>query len=108
MVNEPESIYGANIVISGNCGAEGNEANVTYQLDSDGVLTISGSGAMADYAASGTSAPWYNDRSSIDTIIIEEGITNIGNYAFKNCNNLETIEIPMGVTSIGTYSFDSC
>ena len=54
--------------------------------EEDGVLTISGSGAMQNY--NGSNMPWQLYRDYIKTVVIEDGITSIGNYAFYNCNNL--------------------
>ncbi len=62
----------AEVVASGNCGAEGH--NMTYVLDSDGVLTIDGEGNMADYGY----APWYGHRSSIKKIVVKGDVNSIG------------------------------
>ena len=53
-------------------------------------------------------APWYNDRDKIKTVVIEDGVTNIGNSAFEICFNLTSVEIPNSVTSIGDNAFNSC
>ena len=53
-------------------------------------------------------APWYNDRDKIKTVVIEDGVTNIGNSAFEICSNLTSVEIPNSVTSIGDNAFNSC
>ncbi len=66
----------ASIVDSGTCGAEGNEENVTWTFDSDGVLTISGEGAMIDYWSH--TQPWAQYKNETNKIIIGEGITRIG------------------------------
>ena len=79
--------------------------NVTWDL-TDGTLTISGTGAMYDYE-DGTS-PWYNKRSDITEVVIENGVGTIGNYSFEYCSNLSSVTIPVGVTSIGEYSFENC
>ena len=68
----------ASTVDSGSCGE-----NITWTLDDSGVLTISGTGAMADYA-SASAAPWYSSRSNITKVVIENGITTIGDRAFYN------------------------
>ncbi len=68
------------------------------------VLTISGKGKMHDYSADAP-APW---GTNITKIIIEDGITNIGNYAFSSCSKLTSITIPENVTSIGEYAFSGC
>ena len=88
---------------SGTCGAQGG--NLTWVL-SDGTLTVSGIGAMKDYAAN--NAPWRSSRSSITTVEIGEDVTSIGNYAFENCTGLISVTIPDSVTSIGNSAFDGC
>ncbi len=70
-------------------------------------LKFYGMGDMNNYTISET-APWYGSRQSITTITIPEGITSIGNYAFKSHTAISEIVIPEGVTSIGQYAFDGC
>ena len=72
------------------------------------VIISKGSGVMSSYFDSYMATPWYNTKMNNISIIIEEGITNIGAYAFRDCNNLESIVIPSTVTNIGWYAFDSC
>ena len=98
----------ATIVASGNCGAYGYD--VTWELDSAGVLTISGEGEMGNYAFYDTSVqpPWYAKRTSIRTAMVEAGVTSIGTYAFRDCSSLSSITIPEGVTDIGQYTFYNC
>ncbi len=86
----------------GSCGT-----NVTWELTSDGTLTISGTGAMTDYS-SNSSVPWYSYRSSISQVVIHDGVTSIGSRAFYNCTSLTSITIPDSVTSIGDYAFYKC
>ena len=92
---------------SGTCGD-----NLTWTLEeSTGTLTISGSGAMSDYsyiAYSSNYAPWYNDRTKILIVIIEDGVTSIGSGAFYNCSGLTSVTIPNSVTSIGIGAFEDC
>ena len=52
--------------------------------------------------------PWYNDRDKIKTVVIKEGVTSIGSYAFDQCSNLISVTIPNSVTSIGKAAFDDC
>ena len=85
---------------------EGYSGDLTWRLDSDGVLTISGSGAMQNFSSSG-SAPWYNYRSQIRQATIGEGVTSVGNYAFTG-SSVQGISIPASVTEIGAYAFDGC
>src|SRR5574344_1256742 len=70
----------------------------------DHTLTISGAGAMADYGTT----PWDAYLSNITSVVIESGVTSIGNYAFKNCSVLSSVSIPSGVTSIGASAFHWC
>ena len=91
------------VIGSGNCGANG--ANVTWKLTSDGTLTISGKGKMADYE---WNAPWYDVGSQVKKAVIEDGVTSIGSYAFCWCENLTSVTIPNSVTSIGSDAFYCC
>ena len=84
---------------SGSCGTD-----VTWTLTSDGVLTISGTGAMANYQSL-SEIPWYSNRNVITSVVIEEGVTTIGNGAFYQCNNLASVSVPATVTSIGEEAF---
>lgn len=95
----------ATIVDSGECGAEGD--NVTWTLDSDGLLTISGEGDMANYDVMWNNcAPWKNE--AVKSVIILDGVTSIGNDAFADCEGLTSVTIPDSVTSIGDYAFFVC
>lgn len=88
------------IVKSGECGD-----NVTYTLDSDGLLKISGSGNMNDYYIG--SSPFYLNKD-IKEIVIGDGVTSIGDCAFLGCSSLTSIEIPVGVTSLKDFVFYGC
>ena len=66
------------------------------------VLTISGNGAMRDYSTR-KKRPWHNNCSTIKTLIIEEGVTSIGQNAFRDLS-ISEITIPASVTSIGEYN----
>ena len=85
----------AEIVDSGSCGD-----NVTYTLDSDGVLTISGTGTIRDRA--------FINNMNIQCVVIEDGVTSIGKSAFNKCSSLTSVTIPDSVTSIGNNAFESC
>jgi hypothetical protein len=85
---------------SGTCGA-----SLTWTLDSAGKLTISGTGAMNDF--NGSEYPWEQDQ--IVKVVIGNGVTNIGRYAFYNCSNLTSVTIPASVTLIsGHVVFELC
>ena len=93
-----------NVVASGDCGT-----NVTWTLTSDGVMTISGSGAMAKYDPYMTKAPWDGYKASITSVVIESGVTSIGEYAFNQCTNLASVTInSTSLTSIGRSAFSGC
>ena len=93
----------ATIVDSGKCGDEGD--NVTWTLDSDGLLTISGTGAMSDYSWGGY-IPWKD--SSVKSVVISDGVTSICDRAFDGCEGLTSVTIPDSVTSIGERTFFGC
>ena len=84
----------------------GTSNNMNWNLNGNGVLTISGTGNMPDYSS--TSQPWYKYRESIKQVKIGDGITGIGNYAFSGCTNLISVTIPGNVTSIGKRAFGGC
>nr|MCR4710053.1 leucine-rich repeat protein [Clostridiales bacterium] len=86
----------------GECGD-----NLTWSLDSNGTLTISGTGPMYDYDSWGD-APWYGQSGNIKKVVVESGVTTIGNYAFGGLSYVTYAEIPEGITSIGDWAFYSC
>lgn len=71
---------------------------------SGGVMTVSGTGAMANYS-SFSDIPWYSNKDAITSVVIESGVTNIGNGAFYKCTNLASVDISATVTSIGKETF---
>ena len=97
---------GVDYLVTGTCGE-----NMTWSLDWFGTLTISGTGDMDNYASSyyGTPAPWYNQhRNQIKTVVIEDGVTSVGNYAFYQCMNLASVTMTDSVTKLGSYAFHYC
>lgn len=100
----------ANNRLSGNCGAENNETNVTWELEQNNsdssnptyTLTISGAGDMKDFT-NGTQ-PWYNFQNSITKLKIDNGITHIGSHSFRG-TKISNIKIPDSVRTIGDYAF---
>ncbi|MCD7903072.1 MAG: leucine-rich repeat protein [Oscillospiraceae bacterium] len=84
--------------MSGTCGE-----NATWTLK-NGVLTISGTGDMEDYDVT----PWSTLWESITDVVVEDGITSIGDVAFVGCINLTSVAIPDSVISIGENAFSSC
>lgn len=114
--------------LSGKCGK-----NVSYSISDDGVLTISGTGAMNNftYERDISDCPWHGVRYALKKIVVEDGVTSIGSYAFSfdvhvtdvtlpsslktigndaflGCHGLTSVVIPEGVTSIGAYAFWRC
>ena len=96
--------------VSGSCGD-----NVTWEYDTEtATLTISGTGAMSNYSGSSyngtyvTTAPWREYYKNMKTVVINSGVTRVGNSAFAYCTGLTSITIPDSVTSIGHGAFLSC
>ena len=91
-------------VYGGECGV-----GVTWSYnDQEKILTISGSGAIEDFD-SFDAAPWHIYKEELTKIIIQDGITRIGNYSFSNSGRYcETISIPSSVTTIGKRAFANC
>ena len=89
---------------SGKCGD-----NLTWTLDGDGTLTISGTGKMwdSDYY-NDYDVPWADFLASIEKVVISKGVTSIGNEAFKWCERLTNVTIPDSITSIGNSAFYDC
>lgn len=88
-------------------GAVGD--NINWQLQ-NGVLTLSGSGDMENYETSmpGWQAEGFASSEDITSVVIEEGITSIGESAFLDCRELREVSIPSTVSSIGEYAFTQC
>ena len=87
---------------SGTCGE-----NVTWNFDeSTGTLTISGTGAMINYDYD--NRPWESYEDSIKTVVIEDGVTTIGDSAFEDCTGITNITIPDSITSISNLAFSYC
>ena len=100
------------ITASGTCGAEGD--NVVWELSCDGVLTISGTGAMEDYPSS-TTKPWAEFRTIIKELVVKEGVTSIGDRSFSagtaHLNEgykIESLTLPNSLTRIGQFAFFDC
>ena len=104
--------------IGGKCGEE-----LTWTLTKEGVLTISGTGEMFDYASAPSlqpqcvvpmstaeleAAPWSEYTALVVEVVIKDGVTSIGDNAFAACENLKKVEIPETVTEIGDDVFSGC
>ena len=93
-------------VFTGKCGD-----NLTWTIDNNEVLTISGTGRIPDYNTSyggNNTAPWYDYGYQIKKVVLGSGVQNIGNDAFARCYCMTDITIPDGVTRIGDNAFRGC
>ena len=113
------NVSAAGIAASGKCGE-----NAVWTLDSEGTLTVSGTGAMTDYNISSSSTdlegtlvsidwsgeapPWFELGDRIKKINIGEGITSIGCGSFVDCDNLTEVNLPDSLTYLGGQTFMLC
>ena len=100
-------VASAAAVTSGTCGT-----NLIWSLDDTGTLTISytGSGSgegIPDWTYS-NKAPWIQYKDDIKSVVIKDGVTSIGNDAFRDCSGITVFTIPNTVTTIGDYAFWGC
>lgn len=91
------------ILAEGKCGP-----NLNWMLDEDGKLTISGTGAMYNYDREYDGVKWADYRSAVKTIVMEPGITAIGQYAFYKFSKVTSVTIPSTVKTIDEYAFYCC
>ena len=88
---------------TGSCGKNGDNVSFVYQ---DGTLTISGTGEMADYEKyTDNETPYEDIKRFVKTVVIQEGVTRIGNDAFSYCSELQSVTLPEGIVSIGDNAF---
>ena len=97
----------AEAVTSGTCGAEGDGSNLRWSL-SGGVLTISGTGAMKDWGFYGNNVSPWCENEQITGIVINDGVTSVGDGAFYQCKNVTNVKLPDTLKSIGYLAFYSC
>ncbi|MBR3640789.1 MAG: leucine-rich repeat protein, partial [Oscillibacter sp.] len=88
----------------GKCGARGG--NLTWDIDYMGTLTIRGTGEMAGYQY-GT-PPWDMYSDEIENLVIEEGVTTLGDYAFRYCEKLTNVTLPSTLTDLAWRAFFQC
>ena len=98
---------------SGNCGDWENEGSVTWKwVESTHTITISGKGKMQEYCWPNEgepffySTPWDNYRESIQTLVIESGVTSVA--GFQLCTNLSSVTLPNTITLIDNFAFSGC
>lgn len=85
----------------GTCGE-----NLAWTLE-EGVLSISGTGKMENWPGK-SETPWYSYRRMFHTVIVGEGVENVGAYAFYGCRSLESVVLPQSAESLGQYAFRDC
>ena len=92
-------------IASGKCGDK-----LTWVLDSSGTLSITGNGAM--WAGSDENGnytrPWNEFIDQINTVIIQDGVTSVGAFAFDSCANLDCVSLPATLTTLGRNCFSRC
>lgn len=98
--------------VSGSC-AEDENSSCEWSFDeTSGTLTISGSGDMKNYAEvwnnTDNIAPWYEYGQNIQKVVVEEGITSIGNAAFEGLQQIREVSLPQGLKNIGNDAFNTC
>lgn len=92
-------------IVTGTCGD-----NLSYSLNTrDSTLTITGSGAMADYNNWGDNqTPWGEYKSYIANVVFPKVLTSVGNYSFYECRNFLSVSLPDSVTAVGDGAFAHC
>lgn len=113
------SITGIKIYDKAASGGEVDDATATYEIgkenasdvvakyyENESKLVISGTGEMRNLTTI-ENAPWNSVIDNIKTVVIEDGVTNIGNYMFQNATALESVTIPESVTTIGNNTFSN-
>ncbi len=82
-------------------------SNISWHTDGS-VLYIEGSGDMVLTHEFLTDIPWYSNRETVDSIVIAEGITSLGENAFADFRKLKSVTFPSSMTTIGAGAFLSC
>lgn len=111
-IEEVGESYGS-VIANGTCGANSKDTlkwNLYNTSENSYTLVISGEGQMRDYGVVDNRAPWYEYiKNKSCKVILEKGMTSIGNNAFYYCEGLQgTLIIPEGVSSIGRGAFEAC
>ncbi len=92
----------------GTCGAEGNESNVTWDFDyTTGTLTISGTGAMVDFAYGDNTSAFRPLKDLVKKVVIADGVASIGEFAFYGYTNLTELSIGKNVLNIYGSAFEN-
>ena len=103
-IQDPEEDTEIYVIARGTCGP-----NASWTLQTNGTLTVSGTGDMEfGMARSADIVPWADFRDQITSVVIKEGITSIADSAFSECQSLEGVSIGSTVTSVGDEAFARC
>lgn len=94
--------FEAEAATDGTCGE-----NLTWVLEDNGTLTVSGTGAMINYISE-SAVPWHSQRDAIVKVIIADGVTSVSDNAFYDCTQLISVSLPNTLTSIGGWAFRGC
>lgn len=106
--------YGGEVTViaEGNCGVKDSNKNpsdnATFTITSDGVMTVRGTGATANYFSEPNSQPWQPYRDMITTLIVEPGITVISDRCFWLCRKITSVSLPDTLVELGQGAFYDC
>ena len=89
------------VAASGYCGT-----NTKWSLSNDGLLKITGTGTIKNYSK--RNAPWYPYRYMVRRIVMDDGITRIGDYAFWGMRVVKSVDFPKNLASVGKHAFRFC
>ncbi len=102
-----QALTNAKLLYEGRYAVSGTYCkNVTWKLDTNGTLTISGTGKMVDYTGDDVIAVWRD--ADVKKVVIQQGITSIGKGVFYRCAALKEVTISPTVTEIGVVAFSNC
>ncbi len=87
--------------VEGTCGS-----NTTWTFE-NGTLTISGSGSTNSWSTV-SAVPWYSYKSSIKTVVVEDGVSYLGQYAFQGCSALTSVSLPDSLRVLSANAFCNC
>ncbi|MBE5874930.1 MAG: hypothetical protein E7287_11100 [Lachnospiraceae bacterium] len=91
------------VAAQGKCGEE-----LTWKLDDSGIMIVGGNGAMWDFTIEGENLPWKDYKDKICKIVFMDGVTSVGVFAFRECQNLQQVIFGKSVTTLGDFSFYNC
>lgn len=90
-------------IASGTCAG-----TISWTLSNNGILSFRGTGSIPDYEKGAGNQPWVKHHKYITSLVIENGITRIGDRAFQGCNSLKSITVGKDVASVGQWAFQNC